>query len=73
MSISSSNRSPAVPSTTRKSHTLVFSINQRTMDSFSNMLAMLSVSKAENESPTSSTPVEEESQSGSGGCYCIIA
>jgi hypothetical protein len=44
------------------------------MDSFSNILAVLSASKAYDESsPTSSTPVEEESQSSSGGCYCVIA
>ncbi|KAG1736336.1 hypothetical protein EDB19DRAFT_1041566 [Suillus lakei] len=62
-------------STTRESHTLViFSIPQSAMDSFSNIIAMLSAEKADNErSPVSSTPVEEESQSSSGGCYCVIA
>ncbi|KAG2109121.1 hypothetical protein BD769DRAFT_1498462 [Suillus cothurnatus] len=44
------------------------------MDSFSNILAMLSASKVNDESnPTSSTPVDEESSSSSGGCYCVIA
>ncbi|KAG2109122.1 hypothetical protein BD769DRAFT_1498482 [Suillus cothurnatus] len=44
------------------------------MDSFSNILAMLSASKVNDESnPTSSIPVDEESSSSSGGCYCVIA
>ncbi|KAG2147787.1 uncharacterized protein EDB93DRAFT_404795 [Suillus bovinus] len=45
------------------------------MDSFSDILAMLSASKTDDDksSSASSTPVEEESQSSSGGCYCVIA